>query len=141
MAQNFLDQSGQVWILGGPKDKAIAEEIQVMCEQACVNLAGNTRLEDAIDLLALASVVVTNDSGLMHIAAAVQTPLVVMYGSTSPNFTPPLSEDVEILSLGLACSPCFQRTCKFGTYACLTELMPDQVITAVNRRIGNWSKP
>jgi heptosyltransferase-2 len=137
VAQNFLNQSGQVWILGGPKDRAIAEEIQTICDEACVNLAGNTRLIDAIDLLDLASVVATNDSGLMHIAAAVQTPLVVMYGSTSPSFTPPLSEDVEILSLELACSPCFQRTCQFDTYACLTKLMPDQVIAAINRQIGN----
>lgn len=131
VALDFLNQSGQVWILGGPKDQEVADEIQKICEGACVNFVGKTSLPDAIDLLDMASIVVTNDSGLMHITAAVQTPLVVVYGSTSPGFTPPLSSDVKILSLQLECSPCFERTCRFKHYHCMTELLPKQVLAAM----------
>lgn len=131
VAEDFLRKSGQVWIFGGPKDEAIAEEINQLCDQACINLVGKTRLTDAIDLLALTSLVISNDSGLMHISAALQRPLIVIYGSTSPKFTPPLSNQVTILSKNLACSPCFKRTCQFGHYHCLTEILPQQVIDCI----------
>lgn len=130
VAEDFLRKGGQVWILGGPKDKSIAEDIQTRCNQACTDLVGVTKLPDAIDLLALASLVVSNDSGLMHISAAVQRRLIVIYGSTSPGFTPPLSNQVTILSKKLPCSPCFKRTCQYGHYHCLTEILPQQVIDA-----------
>jgi heptosyltransferase-2 len=139
VAKAHLAIGGQVWILGGPKDQTVADEIQQLCENACVNFVGKTSLPDAIDLLAMASAVVTNDSGLMHIAAAVNTPLVVIYGSTSPGFTPPLSERVKILSLKLTCSPCFERTCRFEHYHCLTELKPVQVVNAVQGLLSSAS--
>jgi heptosyltransferase-2 len=78
---------------------------------------------------------VSNDSGLMHVAAALNRPLVAVYGSTSPQFTPPLAEQVEIVRLGLECSPCFERTCRFGHYDCLRQLKPRAVIEALDRLV------
>jgi len=86
-----------------------------------------------IDLLSCASAVVSNDSGLMHVAAALNRPLIAVYGSTSPQFTPPLAEQVQIVRLDLACSPCFKRTCRFAHYDCLHKLMPEPVIAGLNK--------
>src|SRR5690606_35439962 len=102
-----------------------------------INLCGETSLAEAIDLMSAATAVVSNDYGLMHVAAALNRPLVAVYGSTSPGFTPPLADQVEIVRLGLECSPCFDRTCRFGHYNCLRQLEPQQVIGALQRLVGD----
>jgi len=131
VAKQKLAEGWAVWLFGSAKDKSVAAEIQQQTDQRCCDLTGRTNLGEAVDLLSLAQAVVTNDSGLMHIAAALNRPIVAVYGSSSPRFTPPLAEKIKILTLGLACSPCFKRECPLGHLKCLTDLMPTQVLQAI----------
>ena len=102
-----------------------------LTKERCIDLSGKTRLEEAVDLLSLATAVVSNDSGLMHIAAALRKLLIAVYGPTSAAFTPPLHKEARVLSLSLACQPCFQRTCPLKHQNCMRELLPDKVLQAL----------
>ncbi|MDC0068430.1 lipopolysaccharide heptosyltransferase II [Gammaproteobacteria bacterium] len=128
LAKQLIGRGYRIWIFGSPADQAIGEMIAGLAGQDCINLAGKTSILEAIDLLAVCQTVVSNDSGLMHVAAAVGTRVVAIYGSTSPGFTPPISEEARIVSLALDCSPCFKRTCPLKHKDCLNKLMPEQVL-------------
>ncbi|MBK7956354.1 MAG: lipopolysaccharide heptosyltransferase II [Candidatus Accumulibacter sp.] len=132
LASSLADQGYGVWLLGSAKDQAIGDQIVDQADAARPprNLCGATSLTQAIDLLAAASFVVCNDSGLMHVAAALGRPLIAVYGSSSPGFTPPLSAQATIIRLELACSPCFQRECPLGHLDCLNKLDPQRVLDA-----------
>lgn len=135
LAQALAARGHTVWLFGSPKDRAVADAIVAASSGACRSLCGATSLDQAIDLIALAELVVCNDSGLMHVAAALERPLVALYGSSSPGFTPPLSERATIMSLGLACSPCFKRQCPLGHFDCLNKLDPARVLEACLDRL------
>ena len=121
-----LDSSGySVWVLGSDKDSVEGDEISKHGHAR--NLCGKTELVDVIDLLALCERVVSNDSGLMHIAAAVGTHVHGIYGSSSPLFTPPLTPKFDIHSLDLDCSPCFERQCPLGHLRCLKEISASDI--------------
>lgn len=135
LADTLAAAGGQVWLIGSPKDKETADAIVAATRQPGIrNLCGLTSLGDAIDLLSAVALVVTNDSGLMHVAAALDRSIVALYGSSSPGFTPPLAPDAAILTLGLECSPCFERTCPLGHLRCLRELAPDRVLSEIRAR-------
>lgn len=137
-ARHFAELAGRlaargfaVWLVGSPKDAALGTEIETLSGGTCDNLCGRTTLDEAIDLLSAARLVVSNDSGLMHVAAALGRPLIALYGSSSPDFTPPLSNDARILKLDLPCSPCFRRECPLGHFNCMMQLSPGQVCAAI----------
>jgi len=128
VAKHYLAQGWQVWLLGSGNDEATCEQINQIAGGDCQVLAGKTSLPEAVDLISLASLVVSNDSGLMHIAAALQIPLVAVYGSTDPGHTPPLSANHAIARLNLDCSPCFKRECPLQHLDCLNKLSPESVL-------------
>jgi heptosyltransferase-2 len=131
LARQLAARGMQVWLLGSKKDMAVTAEIQALSGQACIDLAGRTSLDQAIDLMSCATRVVSNDSGLMHIAAALDRPMVALFGSSSPDFTPPLSSQARVVYLKLACSPCFKRDCPLGHTNCLVQIEPENVLMSL----------
>jgi heptosyltransferase-2 len=130
VAQHYIAQGGQVILLGSGKDAPVTAQIAAAVNSpACQDLAGKTSIQDVLELLVQADQVVSNDSGLMHVAAAVGTPVIAVYGSSDPTYTPPLSDNAQILYLGLPCSPCFKRECPLGHLDCLKKITPQQVIS------------
>jgi len=135
LAGELLAAGWEVWVLGSAGEAALGE--QVGAGRAGVhNLCGRTRLEDTVDLLAAARCVVSNDSGLMHVAAASGAPVIALYGSSSPRFTPPLTARATVLYQALACSPCFERECPLGHLDCLRTITPQRVFGAVQAATG-----
>jgi heptosyltransferase-2 len=132
LAAKLAARGRGVWLFGSGKDREIGEEIVRLSDHAAVNLCGGTDLASAIDLLSLAEVVVSNDSGLMHVAAAVGRPVVALYGSSSPVHTPPLSRRARLVSIGIECSPCYARECPLGHFKCMNDLSPDRVVREID---------
>ncbi len=133
LARGLIRDGYKVWLMGSARDEPIADQIAQACDGSALNLCGRTQLQDVIDLMSGVRCVVSNDSGLMHIAAALNRPLVALYGSSQPGYTPPLSdaERTSIVYLGLECSPCFKRRCPFGHYNCLRQIEVSRVLRAV----------
>jgi heptosyltransferase-2 len=132
LANRLAEKGYAVWLFGTEKDKDIGDEVVRLSRGAAVNLCGKTDLAGAIDLLSLAEIVVSNDSGLMHVAAAVGRPVVALYGSSSPEHTPPLSARARLVSTGIECSPCYARECPLGHFKCMNELLPEQVMREID---------
>lgn len=132
-----IEQGSQVWAMGSAKDQvvtgAIGAALTAGAKEHWHDLAGKTSLAQAIDLMSVATAVVSNDSGLMHMAAALKRPIVALYGSTSSSFTPPLSDDVQLLSVDIECRPCFERTCPLKHKRCLVDLTPELALSALER--------
>lgn len=123
LARDYLARGWQVALYGSANDQPVTAGIAAACAGAgpCFDLAGRTQLAEAVDMLSLSAAVVSNDSGLMHIAAALSRPLVVVYGATSPGFTPPLNSNSAVLVSDIDCAPCFQRECPLGHHRCMRD--------------------
>ncbi len=139
IAKQLITEGNQVCLFGGAKDRTVTESIiNALSEHQksmCFDLAGETSLVDAVDLLAACHTVISNDSGLMHVAAAVGTNIVAIYGSSSPEYTPPLTDSVKVVSSNISCRPCFKRECPLIHKNCLNELSPSQVMKAYRELI------
>lgn len=133
IAQRLQRHGFSVWLIGSAKDQEVAEKIIALGNPACRNLCGSTGLDDAIALLSCAQLVISNDSGLMHLAAALDRPMLALFGSSSPQFTPPLSPHAEVIKLELKCSPCFKRECPLGHFNCMNQLTPEIVWKKIER--------
>ena len=133
LAIRFKQQGYNVYVFGSPKDKSVGEEIAQASNDGALNFCGQTSLEEVVDLLSLVKVAITNDSGLMHIAAAVGRPVVAIYGAITPKYTPPLTDKKEIQYLGLECSPCWKKQCPYGHYNCLNNIEVDKVYESAQR--------
>lgn len=132
VARRKLDQDWEVWLFGSEKDRVVTAQINRLCGNACRDFSGATTLAEAVDLVSLTDAVISNDSGLMHVAAALDRMLVAIYGSSDPGFTPPLSGRAQIICLDLDCSPCFERECPLGHYNCLKLIEPERVMAALD---------
>lgn len=137
VASEMISKGYQIWLFGSAKDRevtsAIIDQVVPENQQHCYNLAGSTSLVQAVDLIGACKTVVSNDSGLMHVAAAVGCNVVAVYGSSSPKYTPPLTDKLAILNTDIDCRPCFERTCPKLHLKCLQELMPEKVIEAITK--------
>jgi heptosyltransferase-2 len=134
-AKEYIQRGWSVWLFGSAKDQAITQKINQHLNGLAIDLASHTSLAEAIDLLSATDAVVSNDSGLMHVAAALVRPLVAVYGSTDPNFTPPLGALSRVVDLELECSPCFKRECPLVHMNCMNHIEPKMVIDAMDRLI------
>jgi heptosyltransferase-2 len=124
-------------ILGSRKEKSLGDEILGSAGSHAVrNLCGETSLGEAADILSYVKAAVSNDSGLMHMAAAVKTHVVGLYGSSSPKLTPPLTGNKHLHYLDLDCSPCFERACPLGHFRCMQEISIDAVCSSVVTALG-----
>lgn len=132
LAKALAAEGGTIWIVGSTKERDIGEAIEEQSSGVAVNLCGRTTLDQAVVLLSGANMVVSNDSGLMHVTAALDRPMVALYGSSSPAFTPPLSGRARILTLNVPCSPCFERVCPLGHFDCMMKLTPGRVLTEIH---------
>lgn len=137
-AENFaslarlLNEAGYaVWIMGSAKEESVGETIAA--GSAAINLCGKTELEDVVDLLDLCEQAISNDSGLMHVAAAAGVHVQAIYGSSSPRFTPPLTARKTIHHLDLDCSPCFKRRCPLKHLNCLRGIEPEHIMAHIAR--------
>jgi heptosyltransferase-2 len=136
LAQKIIGSSpsNQVILLGGKGDQVLAQEICVAAKEnrRIHNWCGKTSLDEAIALIGMSKAVISNDSGLMHIAAALKTPQIAIFGSSDPAHTPPLSEKAKVIWLHLPCSPCHKRECPLGHLKCLNDILPEQVFATLN---------
>jgi heptosyltransferase-2 len=128
VANHALNLGWQVWLFGSDKDVAVTNQINQLTQNKCLDFGGKTSLSEAIDVMSLCDTVISNDSGLMHIAAALNKKLIAIYGSSDPQHTPPMNAKAVVEYLGLECSPCFKRECPLVHLNCLRNIKPAQVI-------------
>ena len=134
VANEVLKKGWQVWLFGSDKDVPVTTKINQLTQNKCLDLGGKTKLGEAIDLMALCNTVVSNDSGLMHIAAALNKKLIAIFGSSDPAHTPPMSPNAVIEYLALDCSPCFKRECPLKGDAhlrCLNDVKPQPIVKKI----------
>ncbi len=143
LAGQLAEQGFSVWVIGGPQEKALAAEISAAAPSRCRDLTGPD-LRNAILALAAADVAISNDSGLLHVAAAIGTPSIGIFGPTSPWHWAPLNPLAAVIEpkTEVPCRPCHKPTCRFGHHRCMRDIPAPQVMAAVSEvampRESSW---
>lgn len=135
VAKIAITKGWQVWLFGSDKDVPITNQINQLTQNQCIDFGGKTKLGEAIDLMALCDTILSNDSGLMHVAAALDKKLIAIFGSSDPYHTPPMHPNAVIEYLGLECSPCFKRECPLTLdehLRCLKNIKPSNITKQLN---------
>ena len=131
VAKQKIEDGCDVWIMGSHKEAELAQQINEVCGGKAIDMCGKTELGQAFDIMSLADLVITNDSGLMHVAAALGRRLIAIYGSSNPSFTPPLSDKAKIIELDMSCRPCMKRECPEQHLKCLYDITPEMVLEEI----------
>ena len=131
VANAAIEKGWQVMLFGSEKDIPVTNQINQLTQDRCIDLGGKTKLGEAIDLMSLCDTVISNDSGLMHVAAALDKKLIAIFGSSDPFHTPPMNNHAVIEYKALTCSPCFKRVCPLheasANLACLKNIKPSTI--------------
>lgn len=133
VAKMQINAGWDIWFFGSKQDKPVVDNILQQVPMPCVNFAGQLQLAETVDLMALVQVVISNDSGLMHMASGLGKYIVGIYGSTSPEFTPPFGPAAKIVTKNLSCSPCFKPECPLGHHQCMTTITPQHIVELLNK--------
>ncbi|MFI4973220.1 MAG: lipopolysaccharide heptosyltransferase II [Caulobacterales bacterium] len=136
LARRLVEAGHQAWLVSAPEYREAGDEIVRLSGGAAVNLCGRTTLGEAIVLLSAAGAAVSNDTGLMHITAALGRPVVALYGPTAPNRIPPLSDRAAVVQEDLPCRPCYARECPLGHNNCMKQLAPSRVFEALRNLLS-----
>ncbi len=123
----------QVHVFGGTGDTPLEPELNGSVRSNVEDFTGKTSIMETASLIAHCRVMVTNDTGVMHLAAAVGTPVIALFGSTNPSWTGPLGPDHSIIKKTLPCSPCYRRRCRYGTYDCMNRISVEEVLDCVRK--------
>ena len=133
LARLLLREGYQICVMGGRREQPLAAELASIDPNRITNLCGRTSIGEAADIMAGADIAVCNDSGLLHVSAAVGTPVLGIYGPTSPEKYPPLSDRSAVIWQRTPCSPCYRPLCPYGNHACMNGITPEQVMNEISR--------
>ena len=136
VANELLAKGWQVWLFGSDKDVPVTSQINTLTQNKCTDFGGKTKLGEAIDLMAQCDTIISNDSGLMHVAAALDKKVIAIFGSSDPFHTPPMSAKAVVEYLGLSCSPCFKRECPLtgiDNLKCLNQIKAQSIIAQISQ--------
>jgi lipopolysaccharide heptosyltransferase II len=144
--QLIREDGANVTLTGASGDLPLIKAIQQRAHEQPINLAGKTSLVQLAAILKRADLVITGDSGPMHIAAAVGTPLIAIHGPTDPAMSGPISPKATVLRSDIWCSPCYTAKgrpadCRFFTTQCMKDIMPEQVLSVINDKLQQWMPP
>lgn len=133
VAQAKIAAGWEVWLFGSKQDEPIIDNIKGQLPRGCRSFAGKLQLAETVDLMSVVDVVISNDSGLMHLASSLNKYLLAIYGSTSPGFTPPFGQQAKIVIENLACSPCFKKTCPLQHHQCMNAITAERILTLLSK--------
>jgi len=131
VAIEAIENNWKVILLGSSNDHDLGRSLDRLTKNKVINLIGKTKLEEVIDVMSICNSFLSNDSGLMHVAASLGIKQVAIFGSSDPKKTPPLSRHAKLIYLGLSCSPCFERTCPLQHTNCLKNIKPEEIIRKI----------